>query len=211
MNSSDELLLKGLSQSEAESRLLQYGPNTLPVAKKPGLLQIFLHQYKSPFIYVLLVAAIVSFALGQIINCVFIFLVLLLNASIGTFQEYAAQKAATGLEKLVPQRATVYRDGKPVVIDAAEIVPGDIVALVSGDKVPADLRLLELQDLQIDESMLTGESIAAEKKPANDEHRRNSRRGPSGHGFCWHHGAKRQSERRGQDNWSVDGVWKNSH
>jgi Ca2+-transporting ATPase len=163
MHSSDELLLKGLSQSEAESRLLQYGPNTLPVAKKPGLLQIFLHQYKSPFIYVLLVAAIVSFALGQIINCVFIFLVLLLNASIGTFQEYAAQKAATGLEKLVPQRATVYRDGKPVVIDAAEIVPGDIVALVSGDKVPADLRLLELQDLQIDESMLTGESIAAEK------------------------------------------------
>ena len=163
MHSSDELLLKGLSQSEAESRLLQYGPNTLPVAKKPGLLQIFLHQYKSPFIYVLLVAAIVSFALGQIINCVFIFLVLLLNASIGTFQEYAAQKAATGLEKLVPQRATVYRDGKPVVIDAAEIVPGDIVALVSGDKVPADLRLLELQDLQIDESMLTGESIAAVK------------------------------------------------
>ena len=163
MHSSDELLLKGLSQSEAESRLLQYGPNTLPVAKKPGLLQIFLHQHKSPFIYVLLVAAIVSFALGQIINCVFIFLVLLLNASIGTFQEYAAQKAATGLEKLVPQRATVYRDGKPVVIDAAEIVPGDIVALVSGDKVPADLRLLELQDLQIDESMLTGESIAAEK------------------------------------------------
>ncbi len=163
MHSSDALMLQGLSQSEAETRLLKYGPNTLPVAKKPGLLQIFLHQYKSPFIYVLLVAAIVSLSLGQIINCVFIFLVLLLNASIGTFQEYAAQKAATGLEKLVPQRATVYRDGKPVVIDAAEIVPGDIVALVSGDKVPADLKLLELQDLQIDESMLTGESIAAEK------------------------------------------------
>ena len=189
MHSSDELLLKGLSQSEAESRLLQYGPNTLPVAKKPGLLQIFLHQYKSPFIYVLLVAAIVSFALGQIINCVFIFLVLLLNASIGTFQEYAAQKAATGLEKLVPQRATVYRDGKPVVIDAAEIVPGDIVALVSGDKVPADLRLLELQDLQIDESMLTGESIAAEKNLQTLSTDATPVGRPPGYGFCWHHGA----------------------
>jgi len=131
--------------------------------KSQACCRYFFISIKAPFIYVLLVAAIVSFALGQIINCVFIFLVLLLNASIGTFQEYAAQKAATGLEKLVPQRATVYRDGKPVVIDAAEIVPGDIVALVSGDKVPADLRLLELQDLQIDESMLTGESIAAVK------------------------------------------------
>ncbi|MBT3530417.1 MAG: HAD-IC family P-type ATPase [Gammaproteobacteria bacterium] len=159
----DENGLLGLSQSEAELRLQQYGPNSLPAAKKPSLLQIFAHQYKSPFIYVLLAAALVSLALGQIINCVFIFLVLLLNASIGTFQEYAAQQAALGLEKMVPLKASVYRDGKPIIIDAGEVVPGDLVMLVSGDKVPADIRIVELQDLHIDESMLTGESIAAEK------------------------------------------------
>ena len=155
--------LTGLSQTVAEQRLKSYGYNRLPEPERPGLFQIFIRQFKSPFIYVLLVAALVSFGLGQNINSIFILIVLLLNATIGTFQEYAAQKAASGLEEMVPHRATVLRDGKPVEIDAAEIVPGDIVLLVSGDKVPADLRLIQCMSLAIDESMLTGESLAVEK------------------------------------------------
>lgn len=153
----------GLTQAEAQARLDKFGPNSLPEPEKPGLLAIFIHQYKSPFIYVLLAAALVSFVLGQYINCVFIFLVLLLNASIGAFQEYAAQKAALGLEKMVPRRASVIRDGKVVTIDASEVVPGDLALLVSGDKIPADIRLLDSHELQVDESMLTGESIAVDK------------------------------------------------
>ena len=159
-------LVHGLTQAEAQQRLQTYGANKLPEPKQPGLIRIFLCQFKSPFIYVLLVAAFVSLVLGQTINSFFIFVVLLINALIGTFQEYAAQKAASGLKKMVPHRATVVRDGVPVIIDSSEIVPGDVVMLASGDKVPADIKLQKFQELEIDESMLTGESIAVEKDAA---------------------------------------------
>lgn len=153
----------GLSHLEARELLNKYGPNKLPETKRPGMLMIFVSQFRSPFIYVLFAAAIVSLGIGQIINSVFILAVLLLNATIGTFQEYAAQKAASGLEKMVPHQASVLRDGKPVVIDTIDIVPGDVVLLASGDKVAADLKLIYTKDLEIDESMLTGESLATEK------------------------------------------------
>lgn len=154
---------QGLTHEKASRRLELIGPNCLPEHKPTNFALVFLRQFKSPFIYVLLVAAVVSFALGQTVNSFFIFLVLMINAAIGSWQEYTAQKAASGLKKMVPHRATVYRDGKTVVIDAVDIVPGDIVMLVSGDKVPADIELHELKELEIDESMLTGESIAVEK------------------------------------------------
>ncbi len=153
----------GLSQTEAQTRLQRYGLNQLPEAEYSGLFKIFVRQFKSPFIYVLLVAAIVSAGLGQLLNSVFILVILLLNASIGSFQEYAAERAASGLKKMVPHRATVLRDGKQVTIDSAEIVPGDIVLLASGDKVAADLRLTHTMELEVDESMLTGESLATIK------------------------------------------------
>lgn len=155
--------MAGLSQLEAQQRLGQYGPNKLPEAKRAGLLLIFINQFKSPFIYVLLAAAAISFGIGQTINSVFILAVLILNAAIGSFQEYGAQKAASGLEKMVPHKASVLRDGKTVIVDTIDIVPGDIVLLASGDKVAADLKLIEAKELQIDESMLTGESLATEK------------------------------------------------
>lgn len=156
-------ITQGLDSQEASLRLTKYGPNRLPEAEHPGFIKIFINQFKSPFIYVLLVAAIVSLGLNQYINSLFILLVLLLNSSIGTAQEYAAERAASGLKKMVPQRSTVLRNGKHIVIDSAEIVPGDIVLLASGDKVPADLKLISTMSLEIDESMLTGESISAKK------------------------------------------------
>lgn len=160
--------ITGLTQTEAKKRLQHYDANSLPEPIHPGLFSIFSRQFKSPFIYVLLAATLVSLGLGQNINSMFILIVLILNATIGTFQEFAAQKAASGLEKMVPHRATVLRDAKPIVIDTAEIVPGDAVLLASGDKVPANIKLSQSLTLEIDESMLTGESLTTEKDSATE-------------------------------------------
>lgn len=154
---------QGLSASQAAERLLEYGLNVLPERKPPGLLRIFVCQFNSPFVYILFVAAVVSWVLGQIINSFFIFVVLLINAVIGTVQEFSAERAASALRKMVPYRTTVVRDGRAVVVNTADIVPGDFVLLVSGDRVPADIRLSAVQDLLVDESMLTGESMATVK------------------------------------------------
>ena len=154
---------QGITFGEAAVRLLESGPNELPERKPPGLLRIFLSQFKSPFIYVLFAAAVVSYALGQTINSFFIFVVLLINALIGTIQEYSAEQAAAALRKMVPYRATVVRDDKAVIINTADIVPGDYVLLASGDRVPADIRMSAAKDLLVDESMLTGESMATVK------------------------------------------------
>ena len=154
---------QGITSAQAAERLLQYGPNVLPERQPPGLLHIFIGQFKSPFVYVLLVAAVVSWVLGQTVNSFFIFVVLLINALIGTAQEFSAERAATALKKMVPYRSTVVRDGRTAVIDTADIVPGDYVLLASGDRVPADIRLSAVQGLQVDESMLTGESLATVK------------------------------------------------
>ena len=154
---------RGLTTTEAQRRLAEHGPNTLPEKHSAPVWLVFLRQFKSAFIYVLLVAAIVSFGLEHTVNALFIIAVLLLNATIGTVQEYSAERAASALQKMVPSFAMVYRDGRPVRLDTADVVPGDWVQLVSGDKVPADLCLNISHDLQIDESMLTGESIASDK------------------------------------------------
>jgi len=156
--------LKGLSTQEAATRLAETGLNVLPERRRPGPLLIFIRQFKSPFIYVLFAAALVSLGLGQTINAVFIVIVLLLNATIGTVQEYAAQRAATALKKMVPSRATVVRDGRSIQIDTSTLVLGDYVLLSSGDKVPADICLLSAHNLHADESMLTGESSESHKQ-----------------------------------------------
>lgn len=155
--------MSGLSSKAAKKRLLSHGANVLPEEKSPSIILVFLQQFKSPFIYVLLIAAVVSYGLGQTVNSWFILAVLLINALIGTVQEFSAQRAAAALKKLVPSHATVIRDGKTIQIDAADVVPGDFVQLVTGDKVPADIQLISSQDLHIDESMLTGESVATHK------------------------------------------------
>ena len=155
--------LDGLSASEAAHRLTQFGPNELPEKQTRSLLGLALAQFKSPFIYVLLAAALVSLGLGQTVNAVFIFVVLLINSAIGTIQEHAAQRSAAALKNMVPQYASVVRDGLTVRIEVRELVPGDLVVLVSGDRVGADMQIEHCQDLLVDESLLTGESIAASK------------------------------------------------
>jgi Ca2+-transporting ATPase len=162
---------KGLSTDQATTRLAETGPNILPEKRQPGPLLIFIYQFKSPFIYVLFAAALASLGLGQVINAIFITIVLLLNAVIGTIQEYAAQQAAVALKKMVPSRTTVVRDGRTIQIDTSFLVPEDYVLLASGDKVPADIRLLAAHNLHADESMLTGESNESHKQvlPGRDE------------------------------------------
>lgn len=149
----------GLDKGEAVARLDQYGQNTLPRARVPGVGAVFLRQFASPLIYVLVAAAVLSLLIREWSDAGFISAVLLINAIIGTVQEYSAQRAAVALQGLVSARCRVLREGDTYEIDTRELVPGDIVLLESGDKVPADLRLLVSHDMEVDESLLTGESM----------------------------------------------------
>ncbi|MFM1891131.1 MAG: hypothetical protein RLZ44_208 [Pseudomonadota bacterium] len=155
----------GLTPAQAAERLALVGRNALPRGKPPSLTAIFLGQFKSPLIYVLLLATLVSSLLQEYSDAGFIFAVLLINAGIGTFQEFHAERSAQALQSLVSARSRVERDGEIIEIDTETLVPGDIVLLESGDKVPADLRLLEVHALTVDESLLTGESEATVKQP----------------------------------------------
>ncbi|MDH4165776.1 MAG: HAD-IC family P-type ATPase [Gammaproteobacteria bacterium] len=149
----------GLTRAEAAARLERYGPNLLPSKPPPSVLEIGLRQLKSPLIYVLLVAAVAAISLGDLSDAAFIGVVLLLNSALGGWQEWRAEQQSQGLQKLLLIRATVLRDGDSVELDSAEVVPGDVVALESGQRVPADLRLQDAHGLEIDEALLTGESL----------------------------------------------------
>ncbi|MDH5425705.1 MAG: HAD-IC family P-type ATPase [Gammaproteobacteria bacterium] len=151
--------LHGLTHSEAVARLEKYGRNTLPQAMPSGIGLVFLRQFASPLIYVLVAAALLSVMIKEWSDAGFISAVLIINAVIGTIQEYSAQRAAAALQELVSTRCRVFREGDIYEINAEELVSGDIVLLESGDKVPADLRLLVSHDLEVDESLLTGESL----------------------------------------------------
>lgn len=155
---------KGLNKEEVNKRILFYGENRLPEGKKVTLIQIILHQLLNPLIFILVFAAVASVAIGEGKDAIFIFLVIFINSALGTYQEYNAEKSASSLQKLIKIKARVRREGKEAEVPSEEIVPGDIVLLESGMKVPADIRLIEASGLEIDESFLTGESIAAYKK-----------------------------------------------
>jgi len=153
----------GLTQAEAERRLGQFGPNLLPSEPPPGWLAIGLRQLRSPLIYVLLAAAAVALALGDLTDAAFIGVVLLVNSALGGWQEWHAQQQSQSLQKLLRIRATALRDGTAVEVDAEALVPGDIVTIESGQRVPADLRLLDDHGLEAEEAALTGESLPVPK------------------------------------------------
>ncbi|WP_295420748.1 cation-transporting P-type ATPase [Sulfurovum sp.] len=155
---------EGLSSEEARLRLQKYGPNKLPEPKKRGILVRFLLQFHDILIYVLLAAAAVTAALGHKVDTLVILGVVVLNAIIGFIQEGKAEDALEAIKKMLSAHALVVRDGRHVTVPAEELVPGDVVLLQSGDRVPADLRLFRTKGLQIQEAALTGESIPVEKK-----------------------------------------------
>jgi Ca2+-transporting ATPase len=154
---------EGLTTEEANLRTAHYGKNSLPQAKNKTLLHIFLDQFKSPIIYVLLIAAVVSISIKDFEDGGFILAVLFINALIGTYQEYTAGEQADALKKVIITYVQVLRDKKRIELSSEEITLGDIVFFESGVKVPADVRLIESYDLSVNESQLTGESIDVSK------------------------------------------------
>jgi Ca2+-transporting ATPase len=171
---------KGLTREEAERRAAEFGYNELKEKKRTTPLQIFLGQFKDVFVIMLLVATVISFLIGETVDAVTIAVIVILNSVVGFIQEYRSEKAMAAMQKLTAPKAHVLRDGTEAVIPAREIVPGEIVLLEAGDRVPADGRLLEVVDLKADEAVLTGEStsvnkglgVVSEKTPVAD--RKNS-------------------------------------
>ena len=161
----EELLTRpeGLEKEEVINRLNLYGQNTLPAKEPPTIWAILLNQVLSPIIYILIVAAVLSLIIGEGTDAIFIFLMIGLNSGLGAYQEYGAEKSAAGLQNLLKIKAKVRRGNQEFEIPSEQVVPGDILLFESGNKVPADLRLIQAQNLTVDESFLTGESISVEK------------------------------------------------
>jgi P-type Ca2+ transporter type 2C len=154
---------EGLSSEEVEKRLEKYGKNELKEEEKTSVVELFLTQFKSFLILILMVAAIVSAFLGELIDAFVILFTVFLAGLLGFVQEYRAEESIKLLKSLTSPEALVLRDGKEVKVSSSQLVPGDILILQAGDRIPADARLLEALSLKIDESSLTGESIPVEK------------------------------------------------
>ena len=154
---------QGLSISDAEEKLLQYGPNELQEGKKKGVAGMLLGQFKDVMILILLAAAIISGIIGDLTDTIVILVIVVLNAVIGFFQEYRAEKAMQALKQMAVTQARVLRDGKTNWLPATALVPGDVVILEAGNAVPADIRIVESVNLKIEEAALTGESHAIDK------------------------------------------------
>jgi len=154
---------RGLTAVEFAIRLKEYGYNKLPESKPDGLPVIFLRQFQSPLIYILLFASAIVFFMGETVDGSIILAVLLFNAIVGTVQEGKAQNTLLALKRFVETKSTVLRDGKELIIPDTEVVPGDIILLMEGEKVPADARIITSNSLKVDEAAMTGESEPVQK------------------------------------------------
>ncbi len=154
---------QGITEAEAKKRLSKYGVNSIEDLKATSPWTLFIRQFNDFLIWILLAAAGLSFATGETIDAGIILVIVLLNALIGFYQEYNAENALFALKKMIRPQAKVRRGGRWQAVDVKELVPGDIVAIESGDIVPADLRLIEVNNLEIDEAVLTGESLPVAK------------------------------------------------
>lgn len=157
---------RGLDAAEVERRLRTYGPNRLPPPRRRPAWLRFLLQFHNVLIYVMLGAAVITAWLGHWIDMAVLIGAVIVNAIMGHIQEGKAERALDAIRNMLSPRATAIRNAERVDVDASELVPGDVVVLASGDKVPADLRLLEAKNLRVDEAILTGESVAVTKSPA---------------------------------------------
>ena len=156
----------GLRSDQAQSREAQYGPNEIRKKQRDSILHLLWRQINSPLIWVLLASGTIAVALGKITDGLVVLAVVLINAVIGFIQEFKAEQAIEALSSMVPQTATVIRDDKMYTLPAVQLVPGDIVQLAAGDSIPADMRLLSLKNLQVEEAALTGESVPVGKSVA---------------------------------------------
>src|SRR5262245_14279620 len=154
---------KGLSVSEASARLQEYGPNRLPEGRKRSSFTRFFAHFNNTLVYVLLAAGFTKLMMSVWIDAGIIFAVVVLNALLGFIQEGKAEKALDSIRNMLSAEARTIRGGETRMISAEQLVPGDIVLLESGDKIPADLRLIEARNLRTEEAALTGESVPAEK------------------------------------------------
>ena len=159
----------GLSETEAELRRARYGPNTTPEPPPRGLPRQIAAQLRDPLVLLLLAAMVVTVALRDVADAIVIVLVVVVNTTVGVIQEARADRAVAALRRLAAPTARVRRGGQDRTVPAAEVVPGDLIRLDAGDIVPADLVLIEAVQLQVDESTLTGEAVAAAKSTAPDE------------------------------------------
>ena len=155
--------MDGLTTKEATKRLEKYGYNELPKEEIKPLYKVFLGSFKDPIIYVLIVCAILSFIVGETLDGLAILFIIMVDAIVSTIQEYKANKNSEALKNLIKVNSKVIRDGKQCEIDSSLVVPGDILILESGSKISADARIIESNNLTVDESILTGESIAVNK------------------------------------------------
>jgi Ca2+-transporting ATPase len=154
---------EGLTESEAKRRIQQFGANALQGNKKKPAWVLFLAQFKDFMILILAAAAVISGIVGDLTDTIIILVIIVLNAILGFVQEYRAEKAMESLIKLTETQSKVMRDGQPVALPSKTLVPGDVIILEAGNMVPADIRLIETFSLKIDESSLTGESVAIDK------------------------------------------------
>ncbi|MFT4091966.1 MAG: HAD-IC family P-type ATPase, partial [Asticcacaulis sp.] len=159
LNTSSE----GLSATEARARLEACGPNRLPASRKRTAFERLWAHINSPLIWIMLVAAVVAGFLGHTVDAVVICLVIIVNTIIGYVQEGKAEKALDAIAEMMAPHAQVWRDGQRLSVSAEDIVPGDVVWLEAGDRVPADLRLIQAKSLKVEEAALTGESVPVEK------------------------------------------------
>jgi Ca2+-transporting ATPase len=157
---------RGLTRQEAQERLQKFGPNELTERPRPGFLALLWDQFNNYLVIILIIAALVSLALGEYVDSIAIMFIVVLNAVVGVVQESKAEQALAALKKMSAPNAQVIRDGQQITIPGREIVAGDIVLLEAGNYVPADLRLVETVNLKIEEASLTGESVPVEKNAA---------------------------------------------
>ncbi len=155
--------LEGLPPQEAQNRLSVYGPNELKKEKGKSPIKLFFAQFTDVLMIILLIATGLSFAIGETVDALIILAIIVASAVLGFTQEFRSEKAVEALKRMTAPTAIVLRDGKEAKIPAVELVPGDVILLYTGDKVPADARILEAFNLKVDEAALTGESAPVDK------------------------------------------------